>query len=114
MCIRVSPFKKYTNEIRLVSRNPKKVNETDALLSADLLNAADVQKAVEGSSVVYITVGFSYNKKVWKESWPKFMKNVIAACKQHNSKLVFFDNIYMYDQQHLTCRICIKYIFKAR
>jgi nucleoside-diphosphate-sugar epimerase len=29
------------------------------------------------------------------------MKNVISACKQHESKLVFFDNIYMYDANYL-------------
>ena len=29
------------------------------------------------------------------------MKNVVNACKHHNVKLVFFDNIYMYDQDHL-------------
>jgi nucleoside-diphosphate-sugar epimerase len=92
---------KYTNEIRLVSRNPKKVNATDHLMSADLLNADDVRKAIQGSSIVYITVGFQYNLKVWKNSWPKFIKDVIAACKEFNSKLVFFDNIYMYDPNFL-------------
>lgn len=46
-------LKEFTSEIRLVSRNPKKVNPSDELMSADLLNAADVLKAVQGSSVVY-------------------------------------------------------------
>jgi nucleoside-diphosphate-sugar epimerase len=94
-------LKEFTNEIRLVSRNPKKVNDTDELMSADLLNATNVQKAVQDSSVVYVTVGFPYGLKVWKESWPKFTTNVIEACKEHNCKLVFFDNIYMYDSNHL-------------
>ncbi|HEY5691807.1 MAG TPA: hypothetical protein VIS49_10140 [Cyclobacteriaceae bacterium] len=30
----------YTKEIRLVSRNPKKINESDQLFKADLLDAA--------------------------------------------------------------------------
>ncbi len=94
-------LKKYTNEIRLVSRNPKKVNDTDELMSADLLNVADLRKAVQGSSVVYVTVGFPYNVKVWEASWPKFISGVIAACKEFNCKLVFFDNIYMYDPHFL-------------
>lgn len=94
-------LKEFTNEIRLVSRNPKKVNPNDELMSADLLNAADVQKAVQGSSIVYVTIGFLYSKKVWKESWPIFIAHVIKACKEHNCKLVFFDNIYMYDSNHL-------------
>lgn len=91
----------YTTDIQLVSRNPKKLNETDTVLSADLLNADDVKKAVQGSSVVYVTVGFPYNLKVWQNSWPKFMESVIAACKKENCKLVFFDNMYMYDKDHL-------------
>lgn len=94
-------LKEFTSEIRLVSRNPKKVNTTDELRSADLLNVADVRKAVQGSSVVYVTVGFHYSIKVWKESWPKLITNVITACKEHNCKLVFFDNIYMYDSNNL-------------
>jgi len=94
-------LQKYTSEIRLVSRNPEKVNPTDQLMAADLLNTEDVRKAVQGSSVVYVTVGFPYNLKVWKTSWPKFMKDVIAACKEFQAKLVFFDNIYMYDPNFL-------------
>lgn len=91
----------YTGEIRLVSRNPEKVNETDQLMQADLLKEADVFKAVEGSSIVYVTVGFPYHLKVWLSSWPSFIRNVIQACKEHDCKLVFFDNIYMYDEHHL-------------
>lgn len=94
-------LKEFTSEIRLVSRNPEKVNLTDELMSADLLNFEDVQKSVQGSSVVYVTVGFPYSVKVWKESWPKFITNVIKACKVYNCKLVFFDNIYMYDSNYL-------------
>jgi len=99
-------LKEFTNDIRLVSRNPKKVNPTkvnptDELLSADLLNAEEVRKAVQGSSVVYVTVGFPYNVKVWKESWPKLVDNVIKACIEQNCKMVFFDNIYMYDSNKI-------------
>jgi len=91
----------YTNNIRLVSRNPKKVNENDILMQADLLNQNAIENAVEGSSVVYVTIGFPYNSKEWKEKWPKFMRYVIQACAAYNCKLVFFDNIYMYDVNHL-------------
>lgn len=94
-------LKSYTKEIRLVSRNPKAINSTDQLLSADLTSSEDVLKAVEGSEVVYLTVGFEYKRKVWNETWPLVMRNVIEACKTHQSKLVFFDNIYMYDSNYL-------------
>jgi nucleoside-diphosphate-sugar epimerase len=92
---------KFTTRIRLVSRNPKKVNPDDELFAADLTESTQVDKAVQGSEIVYLTVGFEYNLKVWKEKWPKVMNNVIGACKKHHAKLVFFDNIYMYDPDFL-------------
>jgi len=94
-------LKEYTNEIRLVSRNPQKVNETDELFSADLLDPENVMEAIKGSSIVYVTVGFPYSYKIWKLNWPKFIKNVIDACAEQQCKLVFFDNIYMYDLDSL-------------
>lgn len=92
----------YTDKIRLVSRNPKKVNPTDELFPADLSDREQLFKAIEGSSVVYVTVGFEYSIKVWEAKWPPFVKNVIDACKQYGAKLVFFDNIYMYDPNRLS------------
>lgn len=91
----------YTNDIRLVSRNPQKVNDSDQLHQADLTKPNNVLKAIEGSKIVYLTAGFPYQLKAWQSTWPRVMKNVIEACKHHNAKLVFFDNIYMYDPNHL-------------
>ncbi|GAB2574717.1 NAD-dependent epimerase/dehydratase family protein [Spirosoma areae] len=84
----------YTATIRLVSRNPKKVNPTDTLFPADLSIKEQVFKAVEGSEIVYLMVGFDYNTKTWQQMWPPLIKNVIDACLQYNAKLVFFDNVY--------------------
>ena len=91
----------YTSDIRLVSRTPKKVNETDELVSCDLLIADQVSEAVQGSEVAYLTVGLPYQTKIWQEQWPIIMKNVVEACKKHQSRLVFFDNVYMYDPRHI-------------
>ncbi len=91
-------LKNYTDNIRLVSRNPKKVNETDELFPLDFYDLKQIENAVAGSEVVYVTVGFEYRLKVWQQIWPAFMKAVIEACKRHKSKLVFFDNIYVYDK----------------
>lgn len=88
---------KYTDKIRLVSRNPRRVNESDELFPADLTNPALVEQAVKGSDVVYLVVGLEYNIKVWEEQWPKLMKATINACEKNKARLVFFDNVYMYD-----------------
>jgi nucleoside-diphosphate-sugar epimerase len=90
----VRALKDYTSDIRLVSRNPKKVNSTDSLFPADLTIRDNVFKAIEGSQITYITIGFPYKTKVWKQTWVPFIKNVIEACLKYNSKLVFFDNVY--------------------
>ncbi len=88
----------YTKFIRLVSRNPRKINDTDEIFKADLLDATQTDKAVEGSEVVYLTAGLVYDIKIWQKNWPIIMQNVIDACKKHKAKLVFFDNVYMYGQ----------------
>jgi nucleoside-diphosphate-sugar epimerase len=83
-----------TGEIRLVSRNPKKINDNDILIRADLKDPDAVMKAVIGSEVVYLTAGLKYDIKIWKSDWPVIIKNVLEACKRAGAKLVFFDNVY--------------------
>ncbi|MFN8278284.1 MAG: NAD-dependent epimerase/dehydratase family protein [Chitinophagales bacterium] len=84
----------YTTDIRLVSRQPKKVNPGDALLPADLTKPENVATAIAGSEVVYVTVGFAYSTPVWQQYWLPLVQAVTAACEQQGAKLVFFDNVY--------------------
>jgi nucleoside-diphosphate-sugar epimerase len=92
----------YTKEIRVVSRNPKKVNETDQLMKADLTDPQQLDEAVKGSEIVYVTIAFPYSIKAWRELWPKFMKNLIDTCSKYKTKIVFVDNVYMYDPKYLS------------
>ena len=101
----VKSLKDHSGRIRLVSRNPKRVNDTDELFALDVRNLEKIDEAVAGSEVVYITIGFEYKLSVWQNTWPPFMKAVIEACKRRGAKLVFFDNVYMYSQNaipHMT------------
>jgi nucleoside-diphosphate-sugar epimerase len=91
-------LKNYTDRVRLVSRNPKKVNDTDEILPADVMDPLQVDKAITGSEVVYVTVGFEYRLDVWKSVWPAFMRTVIRSCVKNNTRLVFFDNMYIYSR----------------
>ncbi len=86
----------YTKDIRLVSRNPRKVHDTDQLVSADLMDAQAADAAVAGSDIVYLTVGLPMDSELWEQRFPTMMANTIAACKKHGARLVFFDNTYMY------------------
>jgi nucleoside-diphosphate-sugar epimerase len=95
----------YTDKIRLVSRNPKKINATDELFPADLSDSYQVEKSIEGSDIVYLLVGLEYKINVWRDKWPKLMRSIVYACIKHQAKLVFFDNVYIYDKEaipHMT------------
>src|SRR4051812_14068212 len=85
----------HNEKVRLVSRNPKPVKGAEAV-TADATNYEQVLKAVEGSDIVYLLIGVEYKIKVWREQWPKIMRNAIEACKATNARLIFFDNVYMY------------------
>jgi nucleoside-diphosphate-sugar epimerase len=86
----------YTQNIRIVSRSNSQSLDQSIYHKADLLIAKQVDAAVAGSSVVYLTAGLKYSAKVWNEQWPIIMKNTLDACRKHNAKLVFFDNVYPY------------------
>jgi nucleoside-diphosphate-sugar epimerase len=82
-------------QIRLVSRNPIKVDGAE-VFKADVKNRDQLFEAVKGSDYVYLLVGLEYNRKVWRADWPVIMRNTIDACKAAGTKLIFFDNVYMY------------------
>lgn len=86
----------FTDDIRLVSRNPRKVHDTDQLVPADLMDAEATDRAVAGSDIVYLTVGLPMDSALWEQRFPSMMANTIAACRKHGARLVFFDNTYMY------------------
>ncbi len=65
-------------------------------MKADLLNYDETEKAVAGSKIVYLMAGLKYDARVWRQQWPVIMRNTIDACKKHQAKLVFFDNVYAY------------------
>jgi nucleoside-diphosphate-sugar epimerase len=90
------PVLQQNNErVRLVSRKAQPSGNAEAV-AADVTNYEQTLNAVKGSDVVYLVVGLAYDIRVWRENWPKIMTNVINACKVTGSRLIFFDNVYMY------------------
>lgn len=88
---------KSNETIRLVSRKP--VNNSGKNLDwkkGDLLNYNELREAVEGSSVIYLTAGLVYDKKIWAAQWPVIMQNMINLTKETGARFIFFDNVYMY------------------
>ena len=82
--------------VRLVSRSPRATGPSDEAVAADLLDPDATDRAIAGSEVAYLVAGLQYDTAVWQEQWPRIMHNVIAACKRHATRLVFFDNVYAY------------------
>jgi nucleoside-diphosphate-sugar epimerase len=82
--------------VRLVGRNPKPVEGAAEIVKADVSDLDQTVRAVAGSDVVHLLVGLNYDSSVWRELWPRIMRNAIEACKRADAKLLFFDNVYMY------------------
>ncbi|KUY31531.1 NAD-dependent epimerase/dehydratase family protein [Elizabethkingia ursingii] len=88
----------FTSDIRIVSRHAQKVNDTDEVFSADLSIREKAIEAVKGSEIAYFTLGLPISSELWEKQFSLILRNVIDACKINGTKLVFFDNTYMYPQ----------------
>ena len=87
-----------TGDLRLVSRNPRAVNDTDILARADLMNAEQTVAAVEGSDVVYFTAGLPADTALWERQFPTMLRNALDATRAAGARFAYFDNTYMYPQ----------------
>lgn len=86
---------KDNQKVRLVSRSGYAAEGVESV-KGDFTIYADTLNAVQGSDVVYLCPGLQYDSRVWEDKWPDIMQNTIDACKHEKSKLIFFDNVYMY------------------
>lgn len=62
----------------------------------DLEHSHEVLDALKDCEIAFVTVGVEYNHKVWEKTWPVIVDNIIQACLENQTRLVFFDNIYSY------------------
>lgn len=92
------------DELRLVSRTPRKVNESDLLAPADLLDAKQAADAVKGSAIVYFTAGLPPDTRLWETQFPTMLQNALDATRAASAKFVYFDNTYMYPQDDRVLR----------
>src|SRR5258708_33569496 len=69
----------YTQNLRLVSRKPRKVNDSDELVSADLTNSAQTLEAVRGSEGVYFTAGLAPYTPLWGREVSPTQRNPLCV-----------------------------------
>lgn len=64
--------------------------------TADLLDASDVARVLDGADVAYLVAGLPYSTKVWSQQFPVLLQNTIDAALAHGTRLVYLDNVYAY------------------
>lgn len=80
--------------VRSVSRSGKTAGHGTAL-AADITTPEGALAAVKGCEVAYLTVGLPYKLSAWQKQWVPMVKNVIDACAETGTTIIFVDNIYM-------------------
>ena len=86
--------------VRVAQRSKPTTLPSDATFeSCDVLDAKAVRNAVVGASQIVVAIGFPYDRQVWRNSWPRAMANLVAACESSGARMVLVDNLYMYGPQ---------------
>lgn len=82
-------------QVKLISRRGSEIEGAESA-RANITDFESTAAVMEKSAIVYLMVGLPYNISIWREQWPKIMRNVVDACKAKNARLIFFDNVYTY------------------
>lgn len=86
--------------IRVVQRKrPADLPAGVEFMSCDVLNHADVLRAMTGAEQAVITIGVEYDGDIWKDVWPKAMASFLAGAEATGARIVHIDNMYMYGPQ---------------
>ncbi len=87
--------------MRVVSRSGQRPGamtgepgEVEAL-AVDLRTAEGIARAVDGAKVVYHCAQPPYTR--WPEEFPQLTAGIADACERVGARLVFADNLYMYE-----------------
>ena len=81
-------------------RRPDDASSGVEFVECDILDGRAVRAAVAGAAQVLLSVGFTYDSRVWRTAWPAAMTNIIEACAATGARVVFIDNLYQLGAQH--------------
>jgi nucleoside-diphosphate-sugar epimerase len=68
-------------------------------VACDVLDAASTAVMATLAPQLVVAIGFAYDGKTWLRDWPVAMQNLLDGCAAANTRMVFFDNLYMYGPQ---------------
>ncbi len=93
------------SRVRVAQRSrPDDLPAGSTFVPCDLMDAGAVARAVQGAAEVVLAVGFPYDRRVWREAWPKAMAHALAACEAAGARMVFIDGLYMLGPQDAPLR----------
>lgn len=81
--------------VRVAKRSASQVPEGADLVLGDATDPIFCADAARGASVAYHCMNPGYDTRVWSETIPRYMNNLIAACARTSARLVVLDNVYM-------------------
>ncbi len=88
------------DQVRVAQRSrPADLPPQAQFVACDVTDAASVRAATAGARQVVLAVGLPYETRLWRQTWPVLMDNVLAACAATGARLVFIDNLYMLGPQ---------------
>lgn len=86
--------------VRIAQRNrPAQLPPGATFMACDILDPGAVRRAVEGAAQVVLSVGFTYDSRLWRTVWPTTMSNIVEACAAVSARVVFLDNLYQLGPQ---------------
>ncbi len=87
-------------EVTIAQRHrPGDLPKGASYLVADALDADSVLAAARGADHIVLAIGYPYDGALWRNVWPKTVRNVVAAAEKTGARVVFIDNLYMYGPQ---------------
>ncbi len=68
-------------------------------IGCDVLDAQSVACLTARAPQIVVAIGFAYDGATWLRDWPVAMHNLLDGCATSGTRMVFFDNLYMYGPQ---------------
>src|SRR6187200_3469404 len=81
--------------VRIARRSSGRLPSGCEVALGDAADLAFCTEAARGATVVYHCMNPPYDSRIWAETVPRYMENLIAAAGKSGARLVVLDNVYM-------------------
>jgi len=81
--------------VRIARRSSGRLPSGCEVALGDAADLAFCTEAARGATVVYHCMNPPYDSRIWAQTVPRYMENLIAAAGRSGARLVVLDNVYM-------------------